>query len=224
MQSGIWLNDKGKRQLRFLEERVRSWHGIQGRSDIFRRAIRCRRWVNAGTWRENDRRWRVIKLRDIEWLSEKVCRIELVEGNGARSLGGHGGLRRLRRHEMGVGHAHRAELLGHLCDSWSSRGSIPRRCCIHLTWVRPIYRLLISRGLRLRGICTVTATSGELSPKSSIGTRSNFKGFPSICTLLLTTCMTLGGSSGGHAGVLLSGRPITGRLTVPFLGRIAPLW
>lgn len=114
--------------------------------------------------RQNDGRRRVVEFRNVEGLREEIRRVELVEGNRPRHLGHR--LWRLRRHEVRIGHAHRAELLGHLCDgrAVSLRRNRSGRGSLHLGRVGSIRNgLLVSRSLGLRRIGSIAATAGQLT-------------------------------------------------------------
>jgi hypothetical protein len=188
-----------------------SWH--KGRGKHWSKAesvtVPPHRLVDTYTRRQNNGRRRVVQFRDIEWLGEEVRGIQLVERDGTRSLRSLGS--RLRGEEMRICHAHCPKLLGHLCDTRSSGSSIclSRVCAIGS-------RLLVT-GLLLR-VSSVAPTSWQLTAQRGIGTGAKLERLPSICPLLLATVLNW------SRGLLLGGRAIGGRLTVPFLGRVTPLW
>lgn len=109
------------------------------------------------TRRQNDRRRGVVEFGNVERLSEEVGRIELVERDCPRSLGGlsHG----LRRHQVWIGDSHSTELLGHLCD-WRGGGRpVSRGSSVHLSRVC-VGRLLVSRSSWcLRRVSSIATTA-----------------------------------------------------------------
>jgi len=247
VKSSVGLNHQGEGQFGLLKERVIRRNGVEGGPHIFRRAIGIGRWVNTGLlivsiapvyprWgegfsiityprRQNDRGRGVVQLRDIKWLRDEVCRIELVELDLASGLD-HRLLQR-RGHVVRLSHAHSAELLGHLRNV-GCRLSICRYWGLRQAWVGAIHRLLISHGLDLwlLGVGTIGTSGRGLTTERSIGARAKIKGLASIGSLLLS-------SSGGWKGRTLRGdgrlllrriRRAVDRLAVPFLRRITPLW
>jgi len=159
-------------------------------------------------WREDDRGWREVQLRDIEGLIEKVCGIELVERDGSGLsgsrlgwLGSGAGAELHARHARGdAGHAGggagsstRIVRFGSLVSSGASDGNagLGRAVCRSATicryslgilgWVAPITG-------RQRLWSSKLASYGRLSSHSSnVSSLSDFKGLCGICPLLLAS-------------------------------------
>ena len=167
---------------------------------------------------QNDRRWGVVELRDVEGLGDQVGWVKLVKLNVARGLHGRG----LRRgHVVRLGHAHSTKLLCHFSNS-RGRLRIAGGGGLHHARIGTVHRLLIFHGLL--GISPVGTAGRGLTPEGGIGAGSEAKGLTGVRSLLAASGGRRRRTLCGDLRLLRGIGGAVGRLAIPFLWRVTPLW